>query len=213
MTDSILLLKPNKWQEFQHYKDRCPPWIKIHRDLLTNKDYMRLPLASKALAPLLWLLASESKDKDGAFDGSTEELAFRLHMVEKDVEAGRKPLIDKGFFHVASAVLAECQQVAIPETETETEGETETDGFASFWSIYPKKTAKPAAAKAFKSARINGHLPDVLTDIENRAQSADWRKEGGKYIPHPATYLNQRRWEDAETNAPILKNGILAGAI
>ena len=114
-------LKPKNWDKFQHYKDRCPPWIKLHRDLLNDRIYAGLPIASKALAPLLWLLASESKD--GTFDAASEELAFRLHIASKDIEAGLKPLIDKGFFVVASGVLAECKQVAIPETETETETE------------------------------------------------------------------------------------------
>jgi len=118
-----MMIMPKNWAVFQHYKDRCPPWIKLHRDLLNNREYMRLPLASKALAPLLWLLASESKT--GEFDASVEELCFRLHMTEAEVIAGLKPLIDKGFFTGASNVLADCNQLAIPETETETKRETE----------------------------------------------------------------------------------------
>ena len=120
-----MLLQPKNWAVFQHYKDRCPPWIKLHRDLLNDRVFMCLPLASKALAPLLWLLASESKD--GTFDGSLDELVFRLHITPKDYQDGVKPLIDKGFFVVASGVLAECYQDAIPETETETERETKTE--------------------------------------------------------------------------------------
>jgi hypothetical protein len=120
----IMLLQPKNWAVFQHYKDRCPPWIKLHRDLLNDRVFMCLPLASKALAPLLWLLASESKD--GTFDGSLDELVFRLHITPKDYQDGVKPLIDKGFFVVASGVLAECYQDAIPETEGETEIERET---------------------------------------------------------------------------------------
>jgi hypothetical protein len=81
---------------------------------------MGLPFASKALAPLLWLLASESKD--GSFNAAIEELAFRLHAASKEIEAGLKPLIDKGFFVDASTMLAPCLHIAIPETETETEG-------------------------------------------------------------------------------------------
>lgn len=85
---------------------------------------MRLPLASKAIAPMLWLLASEAKD--GIFDGSLDELVFRLHITPKEYEDGMKPLIDKGFFIVASDTLASCLQVAIPETETERETKVET---------------------------------------------------------------------------------------
>ena len=120
-----MILKPKNWAVFQHYKDRCPPWIKLHRDLLNDRVYMCLPLASKALAPLLWLLASESKD--GTFDGSVDELVFRLHITPHDYEEGIKPLISKGFFIVASEVLADSYQLAIPETETERERETKTE--------------------------------------------------------------------------------------
>jgi hypothetical protein len=117
-----MLLQPKNWSVFQHYKDRCPPWIKLHRDLLNDRTFMRLPLASKAIAPLMWLLASESKD--GIFDGSLDELVFRLHITDKEYHQGVKPLIDNGFFVIASGVLADCYQVAIPETETERETET-----------------------------------------------------------------------------------------
>ena len=118
-----MILKPKNWDKFQHYKDRCPPWIKLHRDILNDRVFANLPIASKALAPLLWLLASESKD--GSFDAAIEELAFRLHIASKDIELGLKPLIDKGFFIDASTMLAPCLQVAIPETEREGEREKE----------------------------------------------------------------------------------------
>ena len=120
-----MLLQPKNWAVFQHYKDRCPPWIKLHRDLLNDRAYMRLPIASKAIAPMLWLLASESKD--GVFDGSLDELVFRLHITEKEYQAGVKPLIDNNFFTVVSGVLAERLQTAIPETERETETETKKE--------------------------------------------------------------------------------------
>ena len=123
--ETIMLLQPKNWAVFQHYKDRCPPWIKLHRDLLNDRVFMRLPIASKAIAPMLWLLASESKD--GVFDGSLDELVFRLHITEKEYQAGVKPLIDNDFFNVVSGVLAECKQVAIPETERETETETKKE--------------------------------------------------------------------------------------
>lgn len=97
-------LIPNNWHEFQHYKHRSPPWIKFHKKLLDNMLYHRLPIASKALAPLLWLLASESDD--GEINKTIEEIAFRLRMSEKDVSNALKPLIDNEFFIDASNVIA-----------------------------------------------------------------------------------------------------------
>jgi len=118
-------LKPKNWAVFQHYKNRMPPWIKFHRNLLIDREYMSLPIASKAIAPLLWLLASESQD--GSFDASIAELKFRLHLTEKEIEIGLKPLIDKGFFYYASKMLADCQQDACLETEREKEKEVEKE--------------------------------------------------------------------------------------
>lgn len=127
---------PKNWHDFQHYKDRSPPWIRLHRKLLDDMHFQRLPVASRALAPMLWLLASESMD--GVINADPEELAFRLRQSEEEIVEALKPLIEKGFFVViegdASAVLAHCKHVAstvlaprlqraTPETETETETE------------------------------------------------------------------------------------------
>lgn len=212
MSDSSLLLRPSKWDEFQHYKDRRPPWIKLHRALLDDRAYQRLPIASRAIAPMCWLLACESDD--GSFDASIEELTFRLRQPSKDIEAGLRPLIDAGFFIVlqdASGVLAPRLQLAVPE---ERRGETETDDlFDLFYQAYPKKVSKPAAAKAFKAVKISSTLITVvLADIERRKSSADWKKENGKFVPNPATYLNQRRWEDETTSYVQAEPPAWAGA-
>ena len=123
-----ILMKPKNWESFQHYKDRSPPWIKLHKALLDDRSFQRLPDASRALAPCLWLLASESKD--GVFDGSTEELSFRVRQSEAWVEAAVTPLILNGFFileQVDSKTIADCLQVAVPETEAEAEAEREAE--------------------------------------------------------------------------------------
>lgn len=73
---------------------------------------------------------------------------------------------------------------------------TAPEGFDDFWKTYPKRTAKPAALKAFRAAKINGHLGEVLLHVGKMAESDDWKKNLGQFIPNPATYLNQRRWED-----------------
>ena len=117
--------KVKNWAAFQHYKDRSPPWIKLHRELLDDFAFTSLPLASKALAPLLWLLAAETQDGSVSLDA--EWLAWRLRIAVSDVEAGLSPLIEKGFLIPDSKALAKRKQVAIPEGEGETERETEGD--------------------------------------------------------------------------------------
>lgn len=75
-------------------------------------------------------------------------------------------------------------------------------GFDRFWAAYPKKIGKGAAEKAFAKAPINGHLADVLTALERQKHSEQWRRDGGQFIPNPATWLNQRRWEDGDPTPP-----------
>ena len=177
-----MLLQPKNWAVFQHYKDRCPPWIKLHRDLLNDRAYMRLPIASKAIAPMLWLLASESKD--GVFDGSLDELVFRLHITPKEYQDGVKPLIDNDFFNVVSGVIAECKQVAIPETETETEteteGERETETKKKATSVAPPSGVSDSVWQEFKSLRKAKKAPitqRAIDAITSEANKAGWTLE------------------------------------
>jgi sarcosine oxidase delta subunit len=181
-------LIPKNWVKFQHYKDRCPPWIKLHRDLLNDRIFASLPIASKALAPLLWLLASESKD--GTFDAAIEELAFRLHIASKDIEAGLKPLIDKGFFLDASTMLAPCLQVAIPERETETERETEGEAKKALKSATPDGVSE-SLWKDFLAIRKAKKLPVTDTAIQGLKREA---AAAGKTLSEALTICCERGW-------------------
>jgi hypothetical protein len=117
-----MILTPKNWKSFQHYTDRKPAWIKLHRDLLNDYDYWCLPVASRALAPCLWLLASEYKD--GKIDISLDGLAFKFRMTRGEVADALAPLIEKGFFD-ASEPLADCKQDAIPEKRRDREEKEE----------------------------------------------------------------------------------------
>jgi hypothetical protein len=109
-----LILTPKNWKSFQHYKDRAPAWIKLHKALLDDYEFSCLPVASRALAPMLWLLASEYDD--GKITASIDKLAFRLHMTRGDLADALSPLLEKGFFD-ASEPLAERKQDACLEKE------------------------------------------------------------------------------------------------
>jgi hypothetical protein len=116
-------LRVKNWEAFQHYKDRSPPWIKLHRDLLRDYDFIRLQDASKLHLMLIWLLASQMDNKIPA-----DERYIR-NQIGVTGEIDFNELIDKGFLIDDSNTLARRKQSAIGETETETE--TETDSNAS----------------------------------------------------------------------------------
>jgi hypothetical protein len=73
-----------------------------------------------------------------------------------------------------------------------------TDDFLAFYSAYPKHLAKEEAWKAWKkiTPELFPGLSFILSKIEKFKKTDDWKKEDGKYIPHPATWINQKRWTD-----------------
>ena len=88
------------------------------------------------------------------------------------------------------------------QSESESESNTKDNvrvnrNFEKFWVIYPKKVGKGAAEKAFDRIHVTDDLMNVMIDaIAKAKQSAQWQEENGRFIPNPATWLNQRRWED-----------------
>lgn len=72
--------------------------------------------------------------------------------------------------------------------------------FDEFWAAYPKKCSKPEAIRAFAKVHMTRELLDIiLADIRVKVKTCQWQKLNGLYIPHPASYLNNRRWEDEVT--------------
>lgn len=100
------------------------------------------------------------------------------------------------------------ESVTTSEAYTETERETRSsisvdDGFDAFWAVYPKKVAKAAALKAWRSVKPDADDRDaMMAALRRQAASTDWTKDGGRFVPHGATWLRGRRWED-EVESPI----------
>jgi len=70
-------------------------------------------------------------------------------------------------------------------------------GFDIFYSAYPKKKSKAEAMKSWKKLNPSSELlEEILAALEWQKRTPNWQKEGGQFIPHPSTYLNNRRWED-----------------
>lgn len=82
-----------------------------------------------------------------------------------------------------------------------------TSGFGDFWTVYPKKKAKEAAKKAWDKLRPDEELRSIILQaVQAQINNPDWKKAGGQYIPHPASWLNGRRWEDETGQHPQQEN-------
>lgn len=79
---------------------------------------------------------------------------------------------------------------------------TYSPGFEMFWSEYPKSRRKDKrrAYQAWVKQELEAHHLTLVSDVQRRKDGdKDWRKDGAKFVPLPATYLNGRRWEDEMT--------------
>lgn len=69
--------------------------------------------------------------------------------------------------------------------------------FNIFWNEYPKRVGKEKAKKAFfKTCLDDVVFSEMLEALNKFKMTSDWKKEKGQYIPYPASWLNQKRWED-----------------
>ena len=95
--------------------------------------------------------------------------------------------------------------------------------FNEFWQAYPKerRTGKGAVVKAWMKHNVDALLSARMVQaLERLKLTEQWQRDGGRFIPLPATWLNQRRWEDDVPEDPppgrgkdSWKTGIFAGVI
>ena len=155
------------WENFQHYKDRDPPWIKLHTRILCDYDFSCLQDDSKLLLMLLWVLASKLSNK---IPYDIKWLMNQLNI--KNVEP--QPLIEAGFiecFQDDSKTIAVCQQTA-PQRREETEksrGEKKTPLFPKYGKNCGKENCKLPAVYQDDSGSYNHyycaeHMPEKVKE-------------------------------------------------
>lgn len=189
------------WKRFQHFKDRKPPWIKLYRDLLDDLAWHELPAEAAKTLVMLWLIASEGEE--GRLPDK-KTLSFRLRISEKKLTDTLSMLFGWVEQRDIKPISSQYQN-DLSETETETETEcdithhdiTPPNGFETFWETYPRKVGRGAAEKAWSKISFSiGVFEKIVAAVAAQSQQAAWLKDDGQFIPHPATWLNQKRWLD-----------------
>lgn len=71
------------------------------------------------------------------------------------------------------------------------------DDFATWYAAYPRKKKPADAEKAWQqTARDRPPLADMLRVLAQQRASPEWRKDGGQFVPYPASYLRAHSWAD-----------------
>tara|TARA_R100000329_G_scaffold109589_1_gene90029 strand:- start:2217 stop:2999 length:783 start_codon:yes stop_codon:yes gene_type:complete len=68
--------------------------------------------------------------------------------------------------------------------------------FDLFWMQYPNKKSKKKARQIWISRKLEDKYNDIVNGLKKYLISDNWKSDGGAYIPHPTTFLNQERWLD-----------------
>ncbi len=213
-------LKISNWKRWQSYRaDRgAPPWIKLHRSLLRNPEWLYLSDAEKGQLVSLWILAA---DKKGRIPDDPEVLRTLCHLSKKpDLEL----YIALGFIEKRRQRDANLTATRQPSDRTELSEDPDKkekklgkreppsgpprgmrglNGFDQFWEAYPRKVGKGAARKSWQRLSPGPELlQEILNSLGEQVYSDPWLRESGRYIPHPTTWLNQERWTDELTTGP-----------
>jgi hypothetical protein len=170
--------------------------------------------------------------KDGCF-ASNEYLAKFCQCSERKVSDSVSKLVNLGYVKIAlfdgrkrflRSCLAKSARQGSRKCEADTQklrdsntssntanntdkgilAETDFPGFTEFWKNYPNKVKKQDALRTWKAGNLEKIADKILADVKLRCNT-EWKGQEMRYVPHPTTYLHQRRWED-ET-APTTRGG------
>lgn len=119
---------------------------------------------------------------------------------EQEQEQDKQPLSDSDRTTAAGAAK-----------KTAEDNRAAEDRFNAFWSAYPRKTAKQRALAVWKRKKCwNGEFDAILAGLTAHKESDQWQRDDGRYIPHPATFLEQERWRD-EIACPVQQGQKIGG--
>ena len=148
-----------------------------------------------------WVLLNHAKYRAAQ---NADDRRERSRIAMADLRARRKATS-------ATIVNGEQSLTQLPQAEADNRSRTEAiqtpsprkrgsaggDGFDLFWKAYPRKISKVTAEKAFsKLAPSVDLLDEIVAAIERQKACPQWTKDGGQFIPHPASWLNSARWQD-----------------
>lgn len=190
---SANMLRVRNWRKFQHYKDRTPPWIKLHWELLSSEDWVMLDDASKLLAVACMLIASRNEGL------VPDNPAYIKRVAYLDKTPNLKPLIECGFLENPLADDSESKRKQADDTtETEAYREEEekeskrggADAQADYAFIGHIIKVKPKDMEAWR--RAYPAVPDMVAELA--AADAYYREhppKDGKWFFPVSTWLKK----------------------
>lgn len=182
-------MRIKNWGEFQHFKDRTPPWIKLYRTLLDDPYWHELSGECAKTLTMLWLIASEDKNHEGCLP-DIKTISFRLRLSESKL---RQHLSELNHYVIIDDIkaISERYHIDTPETETETYSkETETDAKPILTKMIHSEIPKEWLDTCMKE---KGYSENIVLDIWDGFREY-WQNGKGKTVKRERWDATWRTW-------------------
>lgn len=162
------------WDRLQHYKDRNPPWIKLHRDLLTSETWVSSTNDDRVLAIAIMMLAAATGNRVPANPRYIQRIAY----LEKEPDLSA--LVALKFIEILEETPPASKPLASARPETETEGETDTlEPSGSNGAVAPRTPSAIDLKAAVFASGVPLLTGSGTTDANARSMLGRWRSDYG----------------------------------
>ena len=185
-------MRIKNWDKYNHYKHKSDmKWFKCYgRDLLNDADFMMMDDVKQVTLFKLWCLASESQGRLP----QVSEIAFRLR---KPIDFIEKMLKELDNWLITDESLDKLYTNPIADKIRLDKIIKTNVLFNKFWDAYPtspRKVNKTGCLKKWHAKDLDLIADKIINHVKMMADT-DWKKDDGQYIPMPATYLRQARYD------------------
>jgi hypothetical protein len=182
-------MRIKNWKEFQHFKDRTPPWIKLYRYLLDDPDWHSLSGDEAKTLIMLWLVASEDKQMEGNLP-ALKNIAFRFRITEKELNQ-RLIKLSNWLILDDNEMISSCYQDDTPEERREEERKRKEDTKFS-GKVFPVPEGIDIKLWSdFLKLRIAKKLPMTDTALNGIIKEA---QKAGVSLSYAITICCERGW-------------------
>lgn len=179
------------FQQFLILADRFGD-VDIHPEVISRRTLIPLDVITKGI---------EELSKPDPFSRDPSEEGRRIILLSATRDWGWHIVNYTKYSQIRSAEeRRESRAKHYQETKPREVNQETQQRFERFWSAYPRKVSKLLALKSWlKIAPDEALANTMVAALIEQKSSQQWLKDNGSFIPHPTTWLNQRRWE----NAPV----------
>jgi hypothetical protein len=164
-------------------------FVDMTPEAISRRTIIPLDIIRKGIAVLE---SPDEQSRDPAHDGR------RIERISEHREWGWKILNYAKYRAIRSAdERREYMREYMREKRGRERAEPLPQSFDVFWAACPRKVGKGAAERAWRKLAPDETLAMQIVKAMNDQRSCEqWTRDGGKYIPHPATWLNRKGWLD-----------------